>query len=242
MLSTFGYEHYELALSVRDPAHPEKYAGSDQEWAMAEEALAKALALKGLEAERQEGEAVFYGPKIDIKMLDALGRGWQGPTIQFDFNLPRRLNVTYIGPDGAAHPVVMVHRTVLGSMERFIGGLIEHYAGAFPLWLAPVQARVMTITDAQQAYAREVLSALQAAGLRAEADLRNEKIGYKVREAQLEKIPYMVIVGNQEVQDRTVSVRTRRGRDLRGMELERLIEVLKREDASKSLESLLDEP
>jgi threonyl-tRNA synthetase len=241
MLSTFGYEDYELDLSVRDPAHPENYAGSEAEWTMAEEALAKALAVKGMEAERQEGEAVFYGPKIDIKMLDALGRGWQGPTIQFDFNLPKRFDIEYIGPDGAAHNVVMVHRTVLGSMERFIGGLVEHYAGAFPLWLAPVQARVMTITDAQNAYAQELKAALEGAGLRADADLRNEKIGYKVREAQMEKIPYMAIVGNQEVRDRTVSVRTRGGRDIRGIEVERLSTVLQKEATSRSLTSLLEE-
>ena len=241
MLSTFGYEDYELALSVRDPAHPEKYAGSEADWIMAEEALAEALALKGLEAERQEGEAVFYGPKIDIKMLDALGRGWQGPTIQFDFNLPRRFDVTYVGPDGAHHNVVMVHRTVLGSMERFVGGLVEHYAGAFPLWLAPVQVRIMTITDAQHSYACELNAAFEAAGLRAEADLRNEKIGYKVREAQMEKIPYMAIVGNQEVRDRTVSVRTRGGRDIRGMEVDRLTAILQKEAASRSLTSLLEE-
>ncbi len=241
MLATFGYKDFELALGLRDPLEPEKYAGGEDEWAMAEEALAKALAVKGLEAVRQEGEAVFYGPKIDIKMLDALGRGWQGPTIQFDFNLPKRFNITYVGPDGAHHHVVMVHRTVLGSMERFIGGLVEHYAGAFPVWLAPVQVRVMTITDAQHAYARELVAALKAEGLRAEADLRNEKIGYKVREAQVEKIPYMAIVGNQEVSERTVSVRTRGGADIRGMELERLTEVLRKEATSRSLTSLLEE-
>ena len=241
MLATFGYKDFELALGLRDPLEPEKYAGGEDEWAMAEEALAKALAAKGLEAVRQEGEAVFYGPKIDIKMLDALGRGWQGPTIQFDFNLPKRFNLTYVGPDGAHHHVVMVHRTVLGSMERFVGGLVEHYAGAFPVWLAPVQVRVMTITDAQQAYARELGAAFKAEGLRAEADLRNEKIGYKVREAQVEKIPYMAIVGNQEVSERTVSVRTRGGADIRGMELERLTDVLRKEATSRSLTSLLEE-
>ncbi len=241
MLATFGYEDFELSLGLRDPLEPEKYAGGEDEWAMAEEALAKALTAKGLEAVRQEGEAVFYGPKIDIKMLDALGRGWQGPTIQLDFNLPKRFNITYVGPDGAHHHVVMVHRTVLGSMERFVGGLVEHYAGAFPMWLAPVQVRVMTITDAQQAYARELVAAFKAEGLRAEADLRNEKIGYKVREAQVEKIPYMAIVGNQEVSDRTVSVRTRGGADIRGMELERLTDVLRKEATSRSLTSLLEE-
>jgi threonyl-tRNA synthetase len=241
MLATFGYKDFELALGLRDPLEPEKYAGGEDEWAMAEEALAKALAAKGLEAVRQEGEAVFYGPKIDIKMLDALGRGWQGPTIQFDFNLPKRFNITYVGPDGAHHHVVMVHRTVLGSMERFIGGLVEHYAGAFPVWLAPVQVRVMTITDAQHTYARELVAVLKAEGLRAEADLRNEKIGYKVREAQVEKIPYMAIVGNQEVSERTVSVRTRGGADIRGIELERLTDVLREEATSRSLTSLLEE-
>ncbi|MEK6709974.1 MAG: threonine--tRNA ligase, partial [Nitrospinota bacterium] len=156
MLKTFGYEDFAVELSVHDPNDFAKYAGDIGDWERAEAALRQALEARGVPFKRMVGEAAFYGPKIDIKMLDALGRGWQGPTIQFDFNLPKRFDLSYIGPDSARHPVVMIHRTVLGSMERFVGGLVEHYAGAFPTWLAPVQARVMTITDAQLPAAREL--------------------------------------------------------------------------------------
>ncbi|MBI3091758.1 MAG: threonine--tRNA ligase [Candidatus Tectomicrobia bacterium] len=210
MLRTFGYENFQIELSVRDPEHPEKYAGSDAEWLMAERALGAGLDKLGIPAKRQEGEAVFYGPKIDIKMLDALGRGWQGPTIQFDFNLPKRFNITYVGSDSQEHHVVMIHRTTLGSMERFIGGLTEHYAGAFPTWLAPVQAKVLTITDRHIPAAQRVLDALLAAGVRAEGDFRNEKVSLKVREAQIEQVPYMFVLGDQEMAAGSVALRHRR--------------------------------
>ncbi|MBI3024927.1 MAG: threonine--tRNA ligase [Candidatus Tectomicrobia bacterium] len=209
MLKTFGYEDFQTELSVHDPANFSKYAGVIEDWEKAEAALRRALETRGIPFKRYEGEAAFYGPKIDIKMLDALGRGWQGPTIQFDFNLPKRFDLSYIGPDSQRHPVVMIHRTVLGSMERFVGGLVEHYAGAFPTWLAPVQARVMTITDAQLPAAREVERRLLAEGVRAQGDFRNEKIGYKIREAQMEKIPYMLVVGAREAEAGQVSLRVR---------------------------------
>lgn len=214
MLRSFGYEKYEVDLSVRDPENKDKYMGSDEEWERAENALISALNQRGLSYKRMEGEAVFYGPKIDIKLVDALGHSWQGPTIQFDFNLPGRFDVNYIGPDGNEHQVVMVHRTVLGSMERFIGGLIEFYTGALPLWLSPVQAKILTITDEQINYAKQVENQLKEAGLRAEADTRNEKLGFKIREAQLEKIPYMLVVGNREVTAGQIAVRLRGGEDL----------------------------
>src|SRR5437773_7404411 len=151
-LKTFGYERYEVDLSVRDPSHPEKYAGDDSGWTMAEGALTQALGSRGLSYTRREGEAVFYGPKIDVRMFDAIGRPWQGPTVQFDFNLPQRLGIHYVAPDGSQTPVVMVHRAIYGSLERFMGGLVEHYAGAFPLWLAPVQVVVLPITDRTREY------------------------------------------------------------------------------------------
>ncbi|MBI1725176.1 MAG: threonine--tRNA ligase [Candidatus Tectomicrobia bacterium] len=220
MLKTFGYEDFQTELSVHDPANFSKYAGVIEDWEKAEAALRRALETRGIPFKRYEGEAAFYGPKIDIKMLDALGRGWQGPTIQFDFNLPKRFDLSYIGPDCQRHPVVMIHRTVLGSMERFVGGLVEHYAGAFPTWLAPVQARVMTITDAQLPAAREVERRLLAEGVRAQGDFRNEKIGYKIREAQMEKIPYMLVVGAREAEAGQVSLRVRGAGDAGALPVE----------------------
>jgi threonyl-tRNA synthetase len=163
---------------------------------------------------RATGEASFYGPKIDIKLVDAIGREWQVPTVQLDFQLPERFDLSYMGEDGQRHRTVMIHRAVLGSIERFLGILIEHYAGAFPVWLAPMQARVLTITDRQRDYATQVCTQLQAAGIRAEADLRNEKISYKIREAQSEKIPYMLVVGDREVAAGKVAVRLRGNKDL----------------------------
>ncbi|RMF89160.1 MAG: threonine--tRNA ligase [Nitrospinota bacterium] len=235
MLNTFGYEEFEVDLSCWDPANPQNYAGEAEEWDRAQEALRKALEERGMAYTVREGEAAFYGPKIDIKMLDALGRGWQGPTIQFDFNLPRRFDVTYIGPDGNHHHVVMIHRTVLGSMERFVGGLIEHYAGAFPVWLAPVQARLLPITDRQIPYVQQVLARLLDAGIRAEADLRNEKIGYKIRAAQLEKIPYMLVVGDREVAAGTVAVRTLKGGDQGPVPLDEVIATIREAIAKKTV-------
>ena len=170
-----------------------------------------------------EGEAVFYGPKIDTKLIDALGRGWQGPTTQFDFNLPSRFDVTYIGEDGKKHYVYMVHRTVLGSMERFTGALIEHYAGAFPLWLAPVQVKILPIGDRHVEYANQVAAALRQQKYRAEIDMRDEKIGQKIRVAQVEQVPYMLIIGDKEVTDQTVSLRHRRKGDVGSLTIEQLL-------------------
>ncbi len=233
MLNTFGYKQFEVDLSVRDPENPHNYAGDEAEWEMAEGVLARALEEKEWEYTRQEGEAVFYGPKIDIKMIDALGRGWQGPTIQFDFNLPRRCDVNYIDTDGKPHNVVMVHRTVLGSMERFVGGLIEHHAGAFPLWLAPVQVRVLPITDRHAEYGGQVVARLQENNIRVEQDDRSETLGFKIRQAQEEKIPYVLVVGDREVQQGTASVRKRGGKDLGPMEMESIVNMLKEEIDSK---------
>lgn len=233
MLETFGYKEFDVSLSVRDESKKERYAGEDREWKMAEEALMKTLEKRNMSFERVEGEAVFYGPKIDIKMLDALGRGWQGPTIQFDFNLPKRFDVTYVGEDGAKHHVVMVHRTVLGSMERFIGGLIEHYAGAFPVWLSPVQVKILSITDRQKEYSGHLEEMLRENGIRTETDLRNEKIGYKVRESEMEKVPYMLILGDREMESEMVSVRERGKGDLGSIKIEDFIKKIMKEILDK---------
>ncbi|MEW5866263.1 MAG: threonine--tRNA ligase [Bacillota bacterium] len=219
MMKSFGYKDYDVELSVRDPANKEKYVGSDEVWDLAEGALIAALNRVGLSYTRMEGEAKFYGPAIDVKVKDALGRGWQGPTIQVDFNLPERFDIEYIGEDNAPHRPVMIHRTVLGSMERFVAGLIEHYAGAFPVWLAPVQVRVIPIADRHADYARDVAKSLMEARVRVEVDDRNEKMGYKIREAQLEKVPYMLVIGDREAEQSSVSVRSRSEGDLGGMSL-----------------------
>ncbi|MDG6025751.1 MAG: threonine--tRNA ligase [Candidatus Brocadia sp.] len=210
MLSSFGFHEYEIELSVRGKGEKEKYIGRDEVWEHAEDALRIALEKKGLKYTRMEGEAKFYGPAIDIKVKDAIGRGWQGPTIQVDFNLPERFDVNYVGSDGFHHRVVMVHRTVLGAMERFIGCLIEHYAGDFPLWIAPVQVRILPITDAHIDYAKKIETLLLAKNFRAECDTSSAKINYKIREGTLEKIPYLLIVGDKEVEGGTVSVRSRK--------------------------------
>lgn len=220
MMKSFGYQNYELMLSVRDPQNKAKYIGDDAVWEMAEKALIGALEKKGLPYQIGEGEAKFYGPAIDITLKDALGRGWQGPTIQVDFNLPERFDLTYVGEDGQPHRPVMIHRTVLGSMERFMGGLIEHYAGAFPLWLAPVQVRVLPITERHHDYAYQVGARLKEAGLRVEVDARNEKVGYKIRQAEVEKVPYMLVVGDKEREQGQVAVRQRQQGDLGPMDLE----------------------
>ena len=219
MMKSFGYKDYDMELSVRDPANKEKYVGSDDVWNMAEGALVAALERKGFPYTRMEGEAKFYGPAIDVKVKDALGRGWQGPTIQVDFNLPERFDLEYVGEDNAPHRPVMIHRTVLGSMERFVAGLVEHYAGAFPVWLAPVQVRVIPKADRHIDYARKVASELMEAKVRVEVDDRSEKVGYKIREAQLEKVPYMLVAGDREAEQGTVSVRSRSEGDLGPMAL-----------------------
>jgi len=210
MIDTFGFISYRVLLSTR----PEKYAGSREVWDESTGTLKKALTRLELPYEVDPGEGVFYGPKIDIKFEDAQGRAWQGPTIQVDFNLPQRFGVTYIGEDNEEHPVAMVHRTVLGSMERFLASLIEHYGGAFPVWLAPVQVKVVPIADRHLDYAYMVESELKKAGVRLEVDSRSETVNLKIRQAELEKIPYMLVVGDKEVAGSTVSVRSRGGKGL----------------------------
>ena len=215
-LAAFGFEDPKMELSIRDPQTPEKYAGSEADWEMAESTLAVALEARGLPYERVEGEAVFYGPKIDIGILDALGRRWQASTIQFDFNLPERFDLTYVGEDNRPHRPYMVHRALYGSIERFFALLIEHYSGALPVWLAPTQAVVIPVSHRNLEYARKVGEGLTAAGFRVEVDERQERMNAKIRDAQLQKIPYMLVVGNREEEARGVSVRLRTNEN-RGM-------------------------
>lgn len=210
ILKTFGFAEYDVYLSTR----PEKYVGSDEHWELSTKALQQAMEKKGLAYEIDPGEGVFYGPKIDIKIKDQLGRSWQCSTIQVDFNLPERFGMSYTGQDGNEHQPIMIHRALMGSLERFIGVLIEHYAGAFPLWMAPEQARILNITDAQIEYCSRVHAELRQAGVRVEQDLRNEKLNYKIREAQVMKTPYMLIIGDREMTDGTVTVRKRNGDNL----------------------------
>jgi threonyl-tRNA synthetase len=207
MVDTFGFSNYSVYLSTR----PEKYAGELEVWEEATDTLARALKRQKLAYEIDPGEGVFYGPKIDIKFEDAMGRGWQGPTIQVDFNLPQRFDVNYVGEDGQEHMVAMVHRTVLGSMERFLASLIEHYGGAFPVWLAPMQAVVIPIADRHLDYARRLEAELKKEGIRGVVDARSETVNMKIRQAQLEKVPFMLVVGDREVADGTVSIRLRSG-------------------------------
>jgi threonyl-tRNA synthetase len=227
MLSTFGFKSYEINLSVRDPGRPQDYAGEDCEWCEAEDGLIEALKRKAIPYTRKEGEAVFYGPKIDIKLLDALGRGWQGPTIQFDFNLSRRLGVEYVGRDGHCHNVVMIHRTVLGAMERFMATLTEHYAGALPVWLAPVQAVVLPVLAKNEGYAAGVLSALLAGGIRAEVSGSEEKLGYRIREETMQKVPYILVVGDKEEGGNSVSVRRRKSGDTSVVALDEFVRAIR---------------
>lgn len=215
VLESFGFDQYKITLSVWDPSHPEGYAGRPEDWAGAEEVLVRVLEEKGWKYDRREGEAAFYGPKIDVQLIDALGRSWQLSTFQFDFNLPVRFNVAYVGSDSKDHHVVMIHRALLGSLERFMGILTEHYGGAFPIWLAPLQGVVIPVSDKHHDYAVRVTRDLAVEhGLRVEADLTNEKVGYKIRQAQLQKVPFMLIVGDREVSEGTLSVRNRFEGDL----------------------------
>ncbi len=214
MLRAFGFSDFKVELSVRDPLNPGKYAGSDELWQQAEISLVKALDARSLPHERKEGEAVFYGPKIDVKIKDALGRLWQCSTIQFDFNTPERFDVTFIGEDGKERRPYMVHRALLGSLERFFGVLVEHYGGAFPVWLAPVQVLIIPIADRHVAYARKVEAELSSDGIRVQVDARSERMNYKIREAQLQKIPYVLVLGDRESSDGTVAVRLRDGQNL----------------------------
>ena len=209
MMTTFGFKEYDLLLSTR----PEKYAGTVKMWDKATNSLRRVLEELELPYEIDPGEGVFYGPKIDIKLRDAVGHAWQGPTIQVDFNLPQRFNVCYIGDDGKEHQVIMIHRTVLGSMERFLACLIEHYGGAFPVWLSPVQAMIIPIADRHVDYAGQVGEELKKEGIRSQVDDRAERMNLKIREAQLEKVPYMLVVGDKEAASGGVSLRLRNGED-----------------------------
>jgi threonyl-tRNA synthetase len=218
VMGIFGFE-YEVELSTR----PEKSIGSDADWDLATNALIGALNTKGLPYHICEGEGAFYGPKIDIKLKDALQRRWQCATIQCDFTLPERFDLTYVGADGNRHRPVMLHRVILGSLERFLGVLIEHYAGAFPMWLAPVQVVLLPITDRVHAYAQEVTNLFISEGLRVEVDFRPETLRYKIREAQLQKVPYMVVIGDREAEERTLSPRLRDGTELKGLQIDAFV-------------------
>jgi threonyl-tRNA synthetase len=213
-LTTYGFTEYEAELSTWDGGSSGKYDGSPDQWLLGENALRRATERVNMKAKVMPDEAAFYGPKIDIKLVDAIGRPWQLSTVQFDFTLPRRFELEYIGEDGKAHQPLMVHRALYGSIERFFGILIEHYAGAFPIWLAPVQAIVLPITDRQTEYARNVRKQLDDAGIRATVDERSEKVNLKIRDAQLQKIPYMLVVGDREQQNGMVAVRNRKHGDM----------------------------
>ena len=230
MIDTFGFTTYRVLLSTR----PEKYAGALKVWEEATDTLRRALEKLDVAYEIDPGEGVFYGPKIDIKFEDALGRGWQGPTIQIDFNLPQRFDVTYIGEDGREHSVAMVHRTVLGSMERFLASLIEHYGGAFPVWLAPLQVMIIPIADRHLDYAHQLEDELRNEGIRAKVDTRSERVNLKIRQAQLDKVPYMLIVGDKEVADSTISVRLRSGEQAASQSLDSFKESVKAAIASRA--------
>ncbi|MGD8848817.1 MAG: threonine--tRNA ligase [Anaerolineales bacterium] len=226
ILRAFGFEDFQAYLSTRNE---EKYAGEPEDWEAPTEALRNALDRADIPYEIDEGEATFYGPKIDIKIKDALGREWQLSTIQFDFNLPERFELAYIGEDGQEHRPYMIHRALMGSMERFMGVLIEHYAGAFPLWLAPIQARLIPIADRHIPYAEEVVAQLSEAGIRAEVDSSGDRMNAKIRDAQLQKIPYMLIVGDREVEGESVSVRLRSEEDLGSMSVASVLDRMRAE-------------
>jgi len=224
VMKIFGFE-YEMELSTR----PEKSIGAEEDWERATQALLQALKTKNLSFEINEGEGAFYGPKIDVKLKDALHRRWQCATIQVDFAMPERFDLTYIGSDGERHRPVMLHRVILGAMERFIGVLIEHYAGAFPVWLAPIQATLLTVTERHISYGEKIYAQLIEKGIRTEKDFRNEKLGFKIREAQIQKIPYMLVIGDREERDGTVSPRQRSGEAIEGMRIEDFIKRVESE-------------
>ncbi|MEK9629597.1 MAG: threonine--tRNA ligase [Nitrospinota bacterium] len=233
ILQSFGFHEYKIYLSTR----PEKYVGSDEGWENATKALETALNNKNLEFEVDPGEGVFYGPKIDIKIKDSLNRYWQVSTVQVDFNLPEKFDISYIEEDGQRQQPIMLHRALMGSLERFFGCLIEHYAGAFPLWLAPVQVILLTITDNQADYAQKIAQWLEESGIRVEKDLRNEKIGFKIREAQLQKIPYMIVLGDKEVESSTLGVRRRRSKETRTLDLKTFMDEVKEAVENRTIDS-----
>lgn len=232
MVKTFGFEKYKIMLSTR----PEKYTGTLDAWENATDLLKKALERAGVDYEIDPGEGVFYGPKIDIKFSDAIGRDWQGPTIQVDFNLPQRFDVTYIDNEGKEQPIAMVHRTVLGSMERFMASILEHYGGAFPVWLAPLQVSILPIADRHVEYAEKITDVLKEKLIRVELDTRSERVNQKIRQAQLKKVPCMLIIGDKEVEEEKVSVRLRNGNQLNGISFADFTSMLDKAIADKSLD------
>lgn len=223
ILRTFGFDKYDIYLSTR----PEKYVGTLENWEKSTNALKRALEIKGLKYEVDPGEGVFYGPKIDIKIKDSLNRSWQCSTIQVDFNNPERFDLTYRGSDGKDHRPIMIHRALMGSLERFFGILIEHYSGAFPVWLAPVQASVMTIAERHDDYATRIYKRFRESDIRCVIDLRNEKIGYKIREATIQKVPYLIIIGDKEVESDTITVRKRNGENMGSFSIDDFISLIK---------------
>ncbi len=229
ILGRFGFDRFDIELSTYDPENKDKYMGSEEEWINAQNALENALKRAGLEYRIAPGEAAFYGPKIDVQLYDVLGRKWQCTTIQLDFNLPKRFGLTYVDKDGKEKTPVIIHRAIFGSVERFIGILIEHYAGDFPLWLAPVQVSIVPVSDKFMDYAKKVEQELKSRGFRVYLDDRKERVGYKIRDAEVKKIPYTVVVGKREMEEGTVSVRKRKEGDLGAVPLEKFIEMLNEE-------------
>jgi threonyl-tRNA synthetase len=235
VFKTYGFEKVKFELSVRGGADNKGYLGSDEDWLYAEKVLAEVLAERDIQFERIEGEGAFYGPKIDIKIEDAIGRIWQLGTIQYDFNLPERFELEYTGEDGQKHRPVMIHRALFGSVERFFGILIEHYAGAFPFWLAPVQVSVLPITDRIIEYAEKIGKELKDAGFRVEVNTKSDKIGAKIREAQLQKVPFMLILGDKELEENKIAVREKVKGDIGQMTLEEFKEMARRLKETRAL-------
>jgi threonyl-tRNA synthetase len=235
VLRTFGFDKIKFELSVKGSDTNKMYLGSEEDWEKAEAEMAAGLDARGIDYERIEGEAAFYGPKIDFKIEDAIGRLWQLGTVQRDFNLPERFQLEYIGEDNKPHRPVMVHRALFGSIERFFGVLIEHYAGAFPMWLAPVQIVVLPITDRINEYADKVAQELRGAGLRVDLNVRNDKIGAKIRDAQLQKIPFMLVLGDREMEEAKVAVRERTKGDIGAMSIEEFKQMATRLVATRAL-------
>jgi threonyl-tRNA synthetase len=234
VFETYGFDKVKFELSVRGGAENKGYLGADEDWISAEEQLASALKERGISYERIEGEAAFYGPKIDIKIEDAIGRIWQLGTIQLDFNLPKRFELEYTGDDNLKHQPIMIHRALFGSIERFFGVLIEHYAGAFPLWLAPVQVAVLPITDRINEYAEKVAADLRSDGFRVEANTKSDKIGAKIRDAQMQKVPFMLVLGDKELEEGTVAVRERKQGDMGAMPIEEFTEMIRQQKLLRS--------
>ena len=229
ILQRFGFHEFKVYLSTRDPKQPEKYMGSEEDWERAQKTLANALKKKRITYHEMQGEAVFYGPKIDINIIDASGREWQCSTIQFDFNLPKRFNVTYTGQDGKEHAVLMIHRALLGAIERFFAILIEHYKGNFPAWLAPTQVAVLPISAEYAEYAKNVHTKLLAHGIRSELDTSASTVSYKVRQAETQKVPYMAICGKRETESRKISVRKHGTGNIGSLTVKELVNNIKKE-------------